>query len=253
MQLSDCISRVLSEFGGALPESLVSYSDVVKELVSVRSLELQKLGIATTNITTSHIEFTPSSREGSLPVPYDYIPSFVEFIPNNTSQDVRIRYKVEILPVESISEYEGARAIAFYGMPRKYLLSWDCWKFGKLDVWFDPVEDFTAINSDTSDITFPPAFWNFLFKKTALNIVRVALLKISMSRDPEIVERMELIRSSLAMFAKDLNNAVAEWEMEMAKFRNLDLNTQPHLRRTQEEILLSSYNNVTGSTPGDYS
>jgi hypothetical protein len=257
MKLGACVSSVMAELGGNLPDGILTYADASTEFLSVRALELQKMGISSTNVTSDHIVINPPSREGLLPtypsIPYvDVIPSFVELIPKNISTNSYIRYKVEIVPVESIPEYEGARAIAFFGMPRKYRLAFDVWDSGSLDLWYDGVEDITT-KDVTSDVTFPPAFWTFLFKKTALNLISKAMLRLSYNTSPQTRKLAGDLTNGLKMAAEGLAMQVKEWELEMMKFRNLDLNTQPHLRRTHEEILLSDYNNITGFTPGDAS
>lgn len=256
MQLSGCVNAVYSEFGGVIPPELLSFEDVAREFLSCRQLEMQKLGISTTNITTNHVVITPSAREGTLTVSGadQVIPSFVELIPKNQSSDLRIRYKVEIIPVELVADYEGSRAIAFFGFPQKYLLAWDAWKYGDLDLWYDPVEDLTTFNvTKQTDIIFPKAFWTFLFKKTALNLIKIVMLKLMTNTSSHISAYSDKLSIALKMFYENLSLQVNEWEIEMMKYRNLDLNTQPHLRRTMEEILLNDYNNITDFTPGDAS
>lgn len=252
MLLSTCANQVLQEFGGVLPESLLSFEDAQREFISVRALELQRLGISTTDITVSSRQIIPNERDAALTPVFGagMLPAFVEVVPRGSSNDNE-RYKVEILPVELIPDYEGARAIAFYGTPTRYRLAWDAWDEGPMIVWYDPIEDITQIGTST-DLTFPPAFWTFLIKKAALNLARVAQLKLVVLDSSRHRSNAGAISATFGAFVASLSAQVQDWEREFHKFRNIDLNSQPHLRRTNEEIKARGFNNVTGYDPLDW-
>lgn len=252
MLLSQCANQVLQEFGGAMPESLVSFEDASREFLSVRALELQKLGVATTDYTVTKTTLSASDRDGLLSPIFgdDMIPAWVEATPANSSNN-NIRYKVAIITPDLIPAYEGARAIAFYGNPKRYRLSWDAWDDDTVTIYYDPVEDLTAIGQ-ADDLTFPQAFWTLLFKKAALNTVRVALVKLALVNPSEFQGTKSDVVNALNSFVGLLAPQVAEWEHELRRYRALDLNTQPHLRRTQDELALADYNNVSRANPLDF-
>lgn len=250
MLLSTCANQVLQEFGGAMPDNLLSFEDAQREFISVRALELQKLGISTTDITVTKRTISPNARDALLsPGIGDAIPAFIELSPfsDNTGN---LRYKVEIIPVELIPAYEGGRAIAFYNTPLRYRVAWDVWNEGTLTLWYDPIEDVTQIRS-ASDLTFPAAFWTFIIKKAAINLVRLAKLKLVLIDPSNLSTNKGDIVNVLTMFEQSLLPQVAEWQMEFKKFLNLDLNNQSHLRRTNEEIKMRGFDNTTGYDPLD--
>lgn len=250
MLLSTCANQVLQEFGGVVPESLLSFEDAMREFLSVRALELQKLGISTTDITCTKHTLYPTERDGLVSASIgDMIPAFAELAPTSDSTG-NSRYKVEILPTELVPAYEGSRVIAFYGTPTRYRLGWDSWDEGSLTLWYDPIEDLTQMTAAT-DLTFPPAFWTFLFKKSALNLVRLLKLKLATLDPISVSNNKANIVAVLGMFEESLFEQVTEWQAEFRKFLNLDLNSQSHLRRTSDEIRARSYNNVSGRDPLD--
>jgi hypothetical protein len=250
MQLSACANQVLQEFGGAMPDVLVSFEDASREFLSVRALELQKLGVSTTDLTVTRVPLNASTREGNVPTStgVGMIPAFVELTPDGVTDG---RLKVEIIPLELIPSYEGSRAIAFYGTPTRYRLAWDAWDDGTLTLWHDPIEDLTQFQA-TTEITFPPNFLTHLFKKTALNLVRMARLKLALVDPASLRNSQANIATALSGFEMSIAAQVADWEVEAKKWRNQDLNSQSHLRRTHDELGYGSYNNVTGSDPLDF-
>lgn len=255
MLLSTAANQVLQEFGGTIPENLLSFEGAKREFMSVRALELQKLGIASTDITVVKQVLTPSSRDEVFPggVGADIIPAFVEvqLLSALANQD-ETRYKVEIIPVELIPAYEGARVIAFYGLnPKRYRLGWDAWNEGELTLWYDTIEDLLTITGNT-DLAFPQAFWTFIVKKTALNLIRIIRFKLAYNTPSEIKNTVPQVTSALNLMEQSMIAQVAEWQMEFRKYLNIDLNTQPHLRRTNDEIKRRDYNNVTGAYPGEF-
>jgi hypothetical protein len=251
MLLSTCANQVLQEFGGSMPDNLISFEDACREFISVRALELQKLGVSTTDITVRQQTINPSSRDALYPQVYgeDMVPGWVELIPTN--QVGSERYKVEILPADLIPAYEGSRAIAFYGTPKRYRLAWDAWDEGSLAVFMDPVEDITSISLST-DVSFPPNFWVLLFKKAALKLVKVALMKLAIVDPTEFRQSKQEIKQALSAFASMIAQEVQEWEKEMRRSRSLDFNAQPHLRRSNDEIRARGYDNISGTVPGDF-
>jgi hypothetical protein len=250
MLLSECANQVLQEFGGAMPDVLVSFEDASREFISVRALELQKLGVSTTDVTVTSTTLNATAREGALPqnIGIGMIPAFVELASYDSTSSVR--HKVAIVPTEMIPSYEGSRAIAFYGSPGRYRLSWDAWDDGVLHLWADPIEDLTAFTS-TDEVAYPPNFLVHLFKKTALNLVRVALFKLAIVDPASLRNSQANISTALNNFQMSLAAQVADWEVEFKKWRNLDLNSQAHLRRTHDELDAIGYNNVTGNIPLD--
>jgi hypothetical protein len=234
-----------------MPDNLISFEDAQREFISVRALELQKLGASTADITVTKQSLNPSDRDGLVsPGIGDLIPGFVEIVPYDQPVSGNTRYKVEILPVELIPAYEGSRAIAFYGTPTRFRISWDAWDEGDVEIWYDPVEDITQITSAT-DLVFPQAFWVFLIKKTALNLVRVAKFKLIALDPVEFRNSQKLLLDSFAHFEGSIADQVRVWEQEFNKHRSTDLNAQPHLRRTNDEVLSRGYNNVSGFNPLD--
>ncbi len=251
MLLSTAANQVLQEFGGAMPDVLIDFEDAGREFISVRALELQKLGISSTDITVTKVAVAPVDREGLVPTSTGagMTPAFVECIPFDTSTENR--YKVEIIPIELIPSYEGGRAIGFYGTPGRYKISWDVWEEGTLSLWHDPIEDVESYTLE-SDVTFPPNFIIYLIKKTAFNLVRNADIKLALI-DPAMFRQSKgEISGALSRFETSLARQTGEWEAEFKKFRNGDLNSQPHLRRTHDELASRDYNNVTGNNPLDF-
>lgn len=252
MLLSACANQVLQEFGGAMPDNLVSFEDASREFLSVRALELQRLGVATTDYTVTKSTLNASDRDGLLSPIFgeDMIPAFAELTPIDSSNE-NYKYKVAIITPDLIPAYEGTRAIAFYGTPKRYRLAWDAWDDGTLTVYYDPVEDLTAIGQ-SSDVSFPAAFWTMLYKKAALNLVRLAIFKLAIIDPAEFRTSKMDIERSLNSFVALLAPQVAEWEAEFKRYRALDLNTQPHLRRTQDELSLADYHNTSRANPLDF-
>jgi hypothetical protein len=250
MLLSTCANQVIQEFGGVVPENLLSFEDAMREFLSVRALELQKVGASTTDLTCTKLALAPSSRDalvgGSIG---NAIPAFAELTPSSDSTG-NTRYKVEILPTELVPAYEGARVIAFYGTPTRYRLGWDAWNEGTLILWYDPIEDLSLLTSAT-DLTFPPAFWTFIIKKAAFNLVRLLKLKLVALDPANLTTRKADLVNVLTMFEQSLIGQVGEWQAEFRKYINLDLNSQSHLRRTSDEIRARGYDNVSGLDPLD--
>lgn len=252
MKLINGANQVLQEFGGVLPDSLVSIEDAARELLSVRALELQKLGVSTSDITLTTMTITPAARDEavSLGTNADIVPAFVVATPLNAASD-SIRYKVAIIPPDRIHAYEGSRAVAFYGTPKRIMYAWDVWDCDEsLTLYYDPIEDVSAIDTETT-LTFPPGFYTMLVKKAALNIARVVKLKLAVLSPLDYPNRGEIV-NVLSSFEASIAGQVADWEAEARKFRSLDRSQQPHLRRTWDEIKYSDFDNVTGSTPGDF-
>ena len=252
MLLSACANQVLQEFGGAMPDNLVSFEDASREFLSVRALELQKLGVSTADFTVTKSVLNASTRDGLVTPSFgeDMIPAFAELTPRDSS-DENYKYKVEIISADLIPAYEGTRSIAFYGTPKRYRLAWDAWEDGTLTIFYDPVEDITSIGQ-ASDVTFPSAFWTMLFKKAALNVVRLAIFKLAIIDPAEFKSTKADIERSLQSFVALISPQVAEWEHEFRRHRSLDMNTQPHLRRTQDELALADYHNVSRANPLDF-
>jgi hypothetical protein len=239
MNLERCANQVMQEFGGAMPEHLLGMEDAAREFMAVRALELQKLGISGTDKTVINAALGPTRREDLVPGQFGHCtPAFAQLAPTDGSA----RVKVEIVPIESVPHYDGSRAIGFYGNPLNYMLSWDAWEEGEVYLWGDAAEDLTTLSMG-SDIVFPEAFWVYLFKKTALNLVRIANLKISfqLSDDASLAP----IIPALAALREDLTVQCSEWQKEFKKYTNLDLNTQPHLRRSVDELWARGSHEVT--------
>jgi hypothetical protein len=244
---------VLQEFGGAMPESLIGFEDAMREFMNVRSLELQKLGMATTNITATSLSLTPTTRDELLSpvVGAGAQPAFVEAIPSGGSTDNGYRRKVEIVPLSVLPTYESSRAISFYGTPMRYRLAWDAWNDTELIFWYDPVEDMTSIQA-ASDLTFPANFWSFIVKKTALNLVRLAKFKLTITDRSALRAQKQDIIGALGMFETSLAVQLSEWQEEFRKFLSRELNQTPHLRRTNEELQAQGYNNISRNNPLDW-
>lgn len=240
--LSTCANQVLQEFGGAMPENLLGFEDAMREFLAVRALELQKLGISGTDKTVTSTSLAPTVRDAALPGGFgDITPAFVQLADAGDSTGNTVS-KVEIVPIEDIADYEGARAISFYGNPMRYRLAWDAWLEGTVYVWSNPILDLSAV-TETTVMTFPPAFWTLLYKKTARNLVRIATLKIAfqVSDDPGL----STVAAALAVLLDSLSAQTVEWEREFRKYTNLDLNAQPHLRRSIEERWARGVNDIT--------
>lgn len=251
--LDSCANGVLQEFGGLLPETILSFEDAKREFLYTRALEIQKLGIADSNKTVTSAKLVVSSRTGLLLLPddagdADIFPAAVEFQPTGTTG----RQKVVIIEVDDIPGYEGDRAIAFFDNPMKYRLSWDCWKTGDLFLFYDPIEDITTIRgADT--LKFPLAFWTLLTKKTAFNLVDMIRLKLAWLQRAEEHEqtRVEVrgqipaLLGALASREAKLAVQVQEWEREFRRWINKDLSQGPYLRRNQMEINARAYRDVS--------
>lgn len=237
-----------------MPESLISFEDAKREFLQVRQLELGKLALSNTALTTVNSTVTAQVRTGVLSTTLgltteDLIPSHVEFLPDGGDEDDK--YKVEIVPIQELPSYEGGRAISFYGDPLNYSVSWDFWDEGDLKIWYDKITDLIGVDAVTQ-MQFPSTFLTFLVKKTALSLVRIARLKLSMIDPAEYRQTKQEIYGALSAFEASLYPQVEEWRMEFRKYINLDRNIQPHLRRTNDELISQGYNNVTGSHPLDF-
>ena len=237
------------EFGtGVIPEELLSFEDVKVQTSQVRALELQKLGVSDTDRTVTKDTLGATQRDDVLPPKFgSVIPAFAE-VQYNQQTDPTRREKVEIVPVESIPELEGSRCIAFYGEPMRYRLAWDSWNDngGIVYLWFDPIEDISS-SLGSQDKIFPEAFWTLIVKKAALNVIRIVRMK-ALHIDKN--DREEL-NSILSMFEASMIAQIGEWERQFQIWKNLDYNSGPRLRRTLEEIMDRSYDNVTGREPLD--
>lgn len=247
MQLSFYANQTLQEFGsGAVPESLLSFEDAQREFLAVRALELQKAGIAASDVTVTKQTVSPSMRDDIVPPGFGNVtPAFAELAPFSDSTG-NLRYKVEIVPIEDVPSYEGARVIGFYGNnPLRYRIGWDAWDEGDLYLWYDPIEDISQINAG-SDLSFPTAFWMFAVKKTALNLVRVLRLKIALIGPDGFNDRMPQANNALDALEKSLFMQCGEWQLEWKKYLNLDLSTGPHLRRSNSEIRARGYHAISG-------
>jgi hypothetical protein len=236
MILNNAANAVLQEFGGLIEERLLSFEDAKREFLYTRGLELQKLGIADSNKTVIIDEFSVSDRDGEITMPTGLsgiLPAFVEY---GGSSSTSRRDTVRIVTVDDIPSYEGSRAIAFYGDPLKYRLSWNSWDHGTLFLGYDGIEDMDALLG-SSDLSFPPNFWTFLVKKTAFNIIDVLRLKIAFLMRVEEIEQMKLIENALNSKERKLLVQCQEWSTEFKRWINKDLNQQPVLRRSNEELM----------------
>jgi hypothetical protein len=246
-------NAVLQELGGMLPESICSFEDAKREFMYARALELQKIGIATTNKTVTVSEMIVEARDGVMIMPTgvgDLIAGAVEYEPNNLADGETNRSKVVIVQVDDIPAFEGNLAIAFYGDPMRYRLSFDSWLTGRLFVYYDPIEDLTELDGDT-EITFPLAFWTYLTKKTAFNLIDMIRLKLAWHQRPEEVEQHKVILQALSALEAKLSKQAEEWHLEFKRWITRDLKQGPYLRRSNMEILARGYNN-TGSSVYDY-
>lgn len=258
MKLADCGNQVLQEFGGAMPDNLISFEDAVREFLNVRGLELQKLGMSVSDVTLTKQTLNPSARDEALPIGFgdDCIPAFAVATPNSGSDTWSA--KVAILPMDTIDSYEGSRAIAFYGnTPKRIKYAWDVWDCDEtVVVYFDPVEDMTTWTIDPAtqapEVVFPPGFLPMLFKKAALNLIRVALVKLALVNPAEYISGKGDIFTALKMFENSIAAQVAEWDFEARRFRSLGRNQQPHKRRTFDEILAADWDNTTNNNPLDW-
>jgi hypothetical protein len=235
MILNTAANSVMMEFGGILDERLLAFEDAKREFLYTRALELQKLGIADSNKTVVIDELATAARDGELTMPEglaSMMPAFVEFQYNNTTG---ARSQVRIVAVEDIPNYEGSRAIAFYGEPLRYRLSWNAWEQGDLYLGYDGIENPSAVGG-ANDLAFPPAFWTFLVKKTAFNLIDIIRLKLSFLMREEEADQMKAIASALDSKEQKLVVQTQEWSKEFARWINKDLNQQPILRRSNEEL-----------------
>lgn len=244
--LVNYISQVLSEFGDIIPSPILSFQDVAREFLNVYMLEMQKLGISNTNITVEYFDVTSPSREFNLRnvIGKDVFPAFIEFYPNNS---IRID-KVEIVPLDKIPTYEGGKAAAFFGNPLKIKLSWDYWKDGKLRIYYDPIYDLTSTDL-AENVSFPPNFIPYIVKKTAYYLIGLILLKASTLSYVDSDFNLQNFVSAMNAIKENLNTQIIEWSEEFRKFKNIDRNFQPRLRRTWDELQGMSYDNVTGNYP----
>lgn len=247
--LNENAARVSVEFG-RLSNNLIQFEDVAREFLQVRSLELQRLGISDTEKTVVHKTIKTGQREGNMAAYGNFTPAFCEYIPNNAvSPD--LRYKVAIIPVDQVPEYEGGRAIAFFGNPRKYRAAWDFWENGEIDVWYDPIDDINTLVG-SSDMAFAPNFDTFLVKQTQFNLIPLACINLAVNGTVEEEAKSKAIERALDKMGEYLQPQLAKWEKEFRKYLTRDYNTQKHLRRTQDEILAQNYGNVSGNNPTDY-
>lgn len=253
--LNECANAVLAEFGFMPSESICSFEDAKREFLQTRALELQKLGVADSNKTVTSAKLVVASRTGSLVLPDnagdpDIIPAAVEFQPTGSTT----RQKVVIVEVDDIPGFENDRAIAFFDNPLKYRLAWDSWTYGDLYLYYDPVEDMSAIaGGDT--LTFSLAFWTLLTKKTALALCSMIHLKLTwLAREEERAQTAYVgsrasqtppLLGALAAVEQKLMMQVQEWDREFRRFINKDLGQGPYKRRTQMEINGRGYLDVS--------
>lgn len=248
--LNSNAARVLAEFGGRLPAHLLQFEDARREFLQTRALELQKLGASDTDKTVQKISLRLKDRVGAVLVPKGLegvIPAFVETSVCNCGNCGSVE-KVEIVPVEKIPEYTSGRVIAFFGNPLQYRTNFNCCSAA---LWFDPVEDLMSIEG-ADETKFVPAFTTYLVKKAALNLCGALLMNIALHSAPEEDERMKIIIGAITGFQNNLSIQVSEWALEFKKYVNFPFNTQPNLRRTQDEISVRGYHNTTRSRPLDY-
>lgn len=250
MKLDSHANNVLQKFGNIIPEHILSFEDVKTEFLGVYSTMSQKLGIADTDKTVSEVELSLTSRDELLNLSIgEMIPAFCEIQLFNAPTSTRL--KVEIVPPEDIPSYEGSYAISFYGEPVRARLAFDAWTVGTLYLFADNVPDLSLLRG-SSNISFPTAFLNLLEEKTRLFVIDKLRLKLAWIQDKEIEVRLPLIMSALDKMEQSALAKVGELEMEFKKWRNKDLNETPHLRRTNDEILRRSYNNITRTNPLEY-
>ncbi len=246
-------NNVLQEFGGNIPENLLSYESVKRQFVRVRALELHKLGISDTDKTVVEGTLDVTTRSGAMPSKYQdigIIPAFVELKPTNATTR---REKIEIVPIEQIADFETSYAIAFYGTPMQYKLSFDAWDRGEIYLFYDPVEDWDALVGSDS-IVFPPNFLIYLECKTATLLIKQIKFNLTFKKPAEYTdEHIGMILSGLEELLQTKMVELGDWERQMKLWRNKDGNENPRLRRTADELQYSDYRNVTGNQPLDWS
>jgi hypothetical protein len=249
--LNNSANRVLGEFGQRIPAEILTFEDARREFLSVRSLALQRLGISDTDKLLTDRIVTGGQRTGMLPAFEDHIPSFVEYERSNPTTINPAPEKVEIVPLDKIPSYEGGRTIAFYDNQRRYRTSWDHWKNGTMRIWYAPMEDLAQVRG-ADDADFMTAFTTFLVKQTAMNLTSIIRMNLALQADSEQdLQRLTLIGDALSALQITLLPQVEEWKRAFKQYVNKDLNTQPHLRRTQGET--TTFDNVTGTFAGDFS
>lgn len=232
-----------------LPDVVLSFEDARREFLQVYALEMQRLGISDTDRTVTEAVIETDARDEQIKG-VERLPAFAEFHPS-TAPNENYREKVEIVPLEMIAEYEGSRAIAFYGHPLRYRAAWDFWKHGTLYLFYDPVPIIESV-AGADDISFPRAFYTYLVKKAALNLVPVARLKLAFLAPEEQKEMLPVILPVLASLEASLAMQAAEWARQFELYRNKDGNETARLRRTNDELQFSNYKNTTGRNPLDF-
>lgn len=243
--LDESANAVMMEFGGVVPEELLSLEDARREFLYVRSLARQKIGIADTDKTVTSTPLTVTQRDDALPPNLQHIiPAFVEYEHNFPISPNDLR-RVLIVPADDIPNYEGARAIAFYGEPLRYKLSWNAWEDGSLTLYYDPVDDLSAISGD-DDLPFPMQFHTMLVKQAALKVTDIIKLKMTFLDRWEEKDRAERLLGVLGGIEAKLLLQVSDWENEFKRWINKDHNEGPITRRTNEEIQARGYNDVGG-------
>lgn len=249
--LNEHANNVLGEFQFLPPEHLLSFEMVKRKFTRVRFLEMQKLGLSDTDktLTSATLDTSNETRDGLLSTG-DIYPAFVE-IHLNSSSNPESKEKIEIVPLEDLPTFEGSRAIAFYGTPMRYRLSFDAWDQGTITLYFDDIEIIDDL-SGTTTVTFPPNFLIFLEKKTKLGLIDDLRLSLAWKMPAEQKEQIPLINSALDALQQSTLVEVAEWQKQFEKWKNKDLNEQPRLRRTNAEILSRGYGNVTRNSPFEY-
>lgn len=240
-------NNVLGEFGFLPPEHLLAFEDVKREFVRVRSLEMQKLGLSSNHKTLTKAVLDLSAESRDALVPSEMMPAFVEIHPTDSAY-TNHQEKIEIVPLEELASYEGSKVIAFYGTPMRYRLGFDAWNYGSVTLFYDAIDDYTAFDG-TDTIVFPPNFYIYLECKTALALIALFRLKIAFLFPPEQKEQMNLFMNALSLFEQSKFGYVNEWQIEFKKWKNKELNEQPHLRRTQTELWRNNFHNVTGFNP----
>lgn len=238
-----------------IPETLLSFEDVKRKFVRVRALAMQQLGFSDTDKTATFGSFTPAARDGlvdlGLGAREGVLPNFVEFLPTGAARNQGHEVKVEIIPARDIPAYEGAFVIAFYGDPLRYRLGFDSWNRGTLYLHYDPVEDWTAIAGTTAP-NFPQNFEIMLENKSALLLIDTLRFKMAFKLPEEIADRIQLIDKALDRLQQTKAAELAEWEKEFKLWKNTELNEQPHMRRTNDEIGNRGYGNVTRNNALDF-
>ncbi|MBX3288371.1 MAG: hypothetical protein KF855_03405 [Acidobacteria bacterium] len=242
--LNESANAVLMEFGGVVPDELLSLEDARREFLYVRSLAMQKMAIADTDKTVSSTSLNVTQRDGVMP-DSNIIPAFVEYLPNNPIYGDEEQRRVLIVPADDIPNYEGSRAIAFYGSPLRFRLAWNVWEFGTLKLYFDPVEDISDISGE-DEVPFPVQFHTMLVKQTALKLTDIIKLKLTMLDRWEEKDRSERLLGVLGGIETKLLLQIADWENEYKRWINKDQNEGPILRRSNEEIMARGYNDIGG-------